>query len=47
MMIQELNGSVTRKGWANFLACMKAWLEYSVSERVHLISQMPEVTNFT
>ena len=35
------------EGWANFLACLKAWLEYGINLRKGAFdpSQMPESTN--
>jgi len=35
------------EGWANFLACLKAWLEYGINLRKGAfdISQMPEKAN--
>ena len=35
------------EGWANFLACLKAWLEYGINLRrgAFDISQMPEKAN--
>jgi len=42
--IKWLQGNT--EGWANFLACLKAWIEYGINLRKNAfdISQMPEKT---